>query len=309
MPKFAGNGIVARIQHAEGSIAVAVPSLSLTATNPAVVTVGPTEVGKFHVGDTITIAGAPAGAASANSSSLVITAVNNTTGAITIGALNGSAWTGGPFTAPGITVKPVSNVIAVVPTAFTLAKPSVMTVPAAQADLFDPGSIVTIANTGAPQLDGKSFKIGTVTGTTVQLLGSDMTQQSISPTTGLATPIDPADMLQFCLSGFERKVASASSIDVSTFCGSESLPGLAAPGSITLDGFINYDEAAYAEFLRGVADGISRVMTIEPPIGGVIIYNITPTGVTETFGVNAGSSFKGDASLAHPPTYVIGQFA
>jgi hypothetical protein len=191
--------------------------------------------------------------------------------------------------------------------AVTNAQPAVVSVATADIADFSNDDIVTIAGTGSPALDGKSFIIGSVgqPADSFTLLGSDNTSALTPADAGTATPVDDADWLRFCLASYEREVEAADAIDVSTFCGTESLAGTPLPGNITIEGFIDYSVEAYNEWLRAVQDGQRRLLHIVLPNDiGEILSTITVTGLTETLTTNEAAAFEGSAVLNEWPTYV-----
>lgn len=309
MAKFTANGINARIQHRDGESALPVAVTLLTGANPATLKVGHPDIGKFNVGDTVVLASPPGTAASATGPQ-EITAINYSTDVITFGDLNGSGWTGGPFTNPAnMTITPTSNETEVAVTGISNAKPAVVTVASGDAPLFVEGNVVSMSNTGVPALDGKAFLIGTVAGSTFQLLGSDTRSNGTSITTGIAAPVDPSDMLLFCLTSWEREVKAEDPIDVTTFCGPGSIAATPQPGTVTIEGFVDFDEAAMNEWRTAVSDGLTRVCTLEMPSkagGGTIVFSLTPSGFTETFEVNEAASFQGEATIMSEPVYLVG---
>lgn len=307
MAKFTGNGLNARIQRLPETIVDPVPVTQLTATNPATLTVAAQHIGKFKVGDVIVLANPPGTAATATGNQ-TITAINYSTRVITIGALNGSGWTGGPFNNPaGMTAKPVRAVVQVPVTGMTNAKWAVLTVASTDSPLFVEGNLVRVFSTGAPVVDNKAFRIGEVTSTTVELIGADTRANLAVVSSGLLERIAPEDMLIFCLTNFERAQEAADAIDVSTFCGAESIAGVAAPGTISIEGYIDFDEPAQDEWRRATDDGLQRVFSIDlQNNNGQILYVATASGSTETFAVNEPSSLEGEAVLAYPPAYLTG---
>ena len=190
----------------------------------------------------------------------------------------------------------------------TNAKPAVVTVAVGDITTFANNDIITVTGTGSPALDGKSFMIASV-GTpanTFILVGSDNSSATAASTTGEVVEVAADDWLRFCLSNYEYAVAAADAIDVSTFCGTESLAGTPLPGDITIQGFIDYDIEAYREWLAAVKDGQRRLLhVVLPNTIGDILAPITVTGITETLGVNEAAAFEGTAVLNDWPTYVM----
>ena len=152
------------------------------------------------------------------------------------------------------------------------------------------------------------FPIGAKTTDVVTLTGANLVgfTGDLTPAASTLQYIAEADMLRFCLSGYEREVAAADAIDVSTFCGPESLAGTSQPGNVNIEGFIDYQVAAYNEWRQGVQDGLQRLFRIVLPtkVGGQILMTITPSGLTETFAVNEAASFTGTAVINKEPVYI-----
>lgn len=307
--KFTGNGIQARIQNVEAATPSPVVVMSLHGVDPAEVVVAAADVGKFQAGDQVTIIGSPAAAIEADGVHTIGSVVTGT-GTLTLTGVDGSSWVGSPFTSPpGMTITPEPAAgLAVDIVAMSNAAPAVVTVDAGDIALFIAGNLVSVAGTGVQAIDGKTFAIAAVGATTFSLKGSDTSGNTSTINVGTVTPIHPNDMLLFCLTSFERAVKAADAIDTTTFCGPESLAGQPTPGEIKVVGFVNYDESAYLEFMEGVKDGVSRAFSITLPakVGGTIIYQLTPTGFTETFQVNEAAGFEGTAVLNSDPIYLVG---
>ena len=188
-------------------------------------------------------------------------------------------------------------------TAATNAKPAVLTID--DATEFLPEMLVTVTGTNTA-LDGRSYIVDTIVANAVTLRGSDLSENTSTVTAGTLTGIDDTDMLRFCLSSYERAVDAADAIDVSTFCGSESLAGTPLPGNVSIEGFIDYSVEAYNEWLKGVVDGQQRLFHIVLPkdIGDILLV-ITPSGITETFAVNEAAAFSGEAVINQQPVYMV----
>lgn len=190
---------------------------------------------------------------------------------------------------------------------FTAASPTTITLTAGQGTSWAVGDFAIISGTGT-KLDGGAYKVGTKATDTLTLTGADTTGYagSLTPTGASAKKVASGAMLRFCLSGYEREIAAADAVDVSTFCGPESLAGTPQPGNINIEGFIDYQVAAYNEWREGVGDGLQRLFRVVLPtkVGGEITMIITPSGLTETFAVNEAASFTGTAVIAKPPVYI-----
>jgi hypothetical protein len=203
-------------------------------------------------------------------------------------------------------VPPSTPATAIVVTSVSNAAPAVVTA-ASTAGITD-GQLIKVTGTNTP-LDGGAFIADAVAAGSVTLLGSDNSAAAAPSTTGSITAIAPGDMLRFCLRMLERTVEAADAIDVSTFCGTESLAGTASPGTWSIETYIDYQVEAYNEWRKAVKDGIKRtwhVIFTEAQGGGEIISVINPSGFVETHEVNEASSFTGEAVITAEPIYLVG---
>lgn len=198
--------------------------------------------------------------------------------------------------------------VAVAVVAITNAAPAVVTVDVADIGDFADGDFVTMLGTNS-NLDNTTFRIsevGTPAGA-FTLDGSDLSGLAAPiANTGTATPIPDGDWLRFCLRQYTLEQEAADAIDVSTFCGAESLAGTPTPGTITVEGFMDGTVEALDEWRRGIKDGLPRALKITPPEKsgyGDITMTITPSGRTETWEVNEGVSFEGTAVINTDPVY------
>ncbi|WP_042778035.1 hypothetical protein [Sinorhizobium fredii] len=191
-------------------------------------------------------------------------------------------------------------------TNITNAKPAVVTVSATDFTHFSDGQLVTMSGTGTA-LDGVTYIISDVgsPADTFALQGSDLFGNAGVVGVGKATPLATGDLLRFCLSSWEWEVEAADAIDVTTFCGSESLAGTPQPGTISLEGFTDFDVAAQDEWRNAVFDGQRRVMHIElPGDRGDIVMTVTPSGYTLTLETNEAVSFAGEAVVNEVPLFI-----
>lgn len=188
-------------------------------------------------------------------------------------------------------------------TNLTNAKPAIVTVD----DIGDivTGNLVQVAGTGRIEVDGKTFKVGSITTDSFPLEGSDLSGAPAPLTVGTVTPLSTDDMLQACFRQFERTVEAADAIDVTTFCGTESLAGTPTPGTISFEAFMDFDQAWQDEWRAGLKDGVRRILQLNMPQSGPsIIYTITPSGLTESFEVGEASTFDGEAVLNEEPLII-----
>lgn len=302
--KFSTAGIECYLQQLDEGDSPAYQIMKpLDPADPTVIEVGVSVIPNFAIGDPVTISGVTGTGWEIVNGSQIVFSVDPVAGTFTID-LDTSALTGQGVT----TTATVRNDI-VIPAASAMilaatnTKPVTLTVDDTSELVV--GDMATITDTNST-LDNRTFIIEAISGTDVILRGSDLSNNTSIVTGGTLTVIPMSDMLRFCLSSYERAVEAADAIDVSTFCGAESLAGTPQPGTVSIEGFIDYSVEAYKEWLRGVADGQQRLFRITLPKGiGDIIMTITPSGVTETFEVNEAAAFSGEAVINQQPVYMV----
>lgn len=142
----------------------------------------------------------------------------------------------------------------------------------------------------ASQLDGKLYAVdaSTVSGTSggsFELMGADASMLA-SPITSFpvddaVTVIKAADMVRLCLSTMEFGADTVNNIDVGTYCDpSAQIAGLATPGTITLGGYADADDAGLAEIMIAAEDQQPRFFQVVLPgtDNGYIIGEVTLAG-------------------------------
>lgn len=175
----------------------------------------------------------------------------------------------------------------VVPTAISSAAPAVVTVAAVTG--ITQGDIVTFETTGFPELDGKTFVVGTVDGTanTFEVIGADTTGTTgVLGATPKASVFKAADQVKLCLSQLELGSDSVAQISVGTFCDpSAQIPGTATPGSISLAGYADPGDVGLAEVIVAAEDQQARLFQIVLPGtgNGYLVGKISLAGMS--FGV------------------------
>jgi hypothetical protein len=282
--------------------------LSISNANPAVVTlISNTFINQFANGDTVVVEGASGSFLAANGAHTVAN-LNAGTGSFELTGVDTSA-AAGPSTDPGMTVTPDTGEVLVNLLAASNAKPVVVTVGATDIGKFTSGQMVIVDGTGT-SLDGKAYPADSVgvPANTLTLRGSDLSQNTTIVSAGTLSPISEADFLKWCLNAFEYTVEAAEAIDVSTFCEAESLAGTPSPGTISLGTWTDFKIPAYNEWRQAVKDGRRRVLRVQIPPkggGGEIIYIITATGLTETYTLNEGVAFTGEAVVNEEPQYFV----
>lgn len=310
MAKFTPAGLDTYIQHLPpASESAPVNVVSISNENPAMVTVATTDILKFENGDVVTIAGAPSNATAANGAHTIGT-VTTATGTFTLTGVDLSTLTD-DVDGSGVTVTPQQgSAPAVNIMSMTNANPVVVTVATADITWFTNGEVVIIDGTDT-ELDGRAYvaqSVGTPANT-FSLRGADLSMNTTTITNkGTAQPVADEDFDKFCLSNMEYEKAAADPIDVSTFCGTESLAGTPEPGTLSIEGFIDYKVTAYNEWREAVDDGRRRVWKVIIPQqggGGMILFVLTPSGYTETFAVGEGASFSAEAVVNEKPLYLV----
>lgn len=164
----------------------------------------------------------------------------------------------------GSTATPTTPVT-VTPTTISTGK--VVTVTTASTTGLVDGQPITMTNTGYDEIDGKTFIVSNlIADTSFVLVGADTTGTStaaigVSPAPLGTAQID-ADRVKLCLSSIDIAAPSVNPIDVSTFCGEDSIPGRATPGQITLGGYVEKDSNAFDELVLADTDGAERIFVI-----------------------------------------------
>lgn len=314
MAKFTPNGAKTYIEVIKSSSPV--PVTSISAADPAVVSVGLTQIGKFNNGDVVTVAGASGDFAVANGEQR-IGGINTGAGTFNLMDVDTTAATGGVFTSTTVTPQVGASQFDI--QTLSNESPAIMTLATADVANFSPGDMVKIMDTGT-ELDGKVFMAGTAVGDDIPLLGSDLTGLG-APVVGEGRASPVKELVQFCLSSYEYAIEAADEIDVSTFCGTENLAGTPTPGTISIETFQDYERQGYNEWRRAIRDGIPRVFHVVLPDkaksgvaapgspGGDIMMVITPSGQTESWAVNEAASFSGEAVVNSDPTYLVKEAA
>jgi hypothetical protein len=203
----------------------------------------------------------------------------------------------------------------VVPTAITKANPAEVTAPDPVGAPYAVGQIVYCRDTGFPELDGKYFTIATLVGTAPDYTGFSLLGANTINSTGTLGAnaemdiIDSADLISMCLNNFAFALETPGTIPAGTYCNpSATLPASSTePGTVTLGGWIDVDDPAYAELLAAEVDGESRVFSIVlPQDQGEIIAPISViTGITWDIPLDGGMAFTATGNLAAKPRHLF----
>lgn len=187
--------------------------------------------------------------------------------------------------------KSTATIVTLTPTAISKAKPAVVTV--ASTTGVTAGDVVKPLNTGFTEIDGKTFTIGTVTGTSVVLTGSDTTGSANSlagtPTISITKK---TDMVRLCLSEMTIDPSSTNQIDASTFCADQTILGKTTLGGISVSGFLDKADLGLDELVKADEDGLTRTFKIELPNSqGSLVGAVTIAGFSASTPIEGAIAF------------------
>ena len=151
-----------------------------------------------------------------------------------------------------------------IPTGISSAKPAVVTVSNSLAD----GDIIYVTKTGYPEIDGKYFPVGSASGTSFELVGSDTTSTTGtldgSPT---VSAYAATDFQEVCASSITVDNNTPGTVSVATFCDlTGTIPSVVTElGNMTLSVF-HYVTSEGFKLLDAAAEkGDSRIVKIVFP--------------------------------------------
>jgi hypothetical protein len=158
-----------------------------------------------------------------------------------------------------------ANPTVVTPTGITSAKPAEITV-AATTGIAD-GDVVMFKDTGFPGLDGKSFIVGNVSGTTFEAVGSDTSGGGTLGTTPVASVYVAADMQQICPSSIAVNLETPEQVSAGHFCDpTASVAGIAAgSGTLDLGMYQDVTDSGFQELLKAAEDGLEHTLVLKFP--------------------------------------------
>jgi len=187
----------------------------------------------------------------------------------------------------------------------TNAAPAVVT-PAAIANYAD-GDVVFVDKTGFAELDGKYFPISNVTGTTFELDCSDASANVAPATVGVLKDykVDgtAANMAKWCLTSYSYDQPQAETIDMSTFCGTESASGQPQPATYSVAGIVDECESGMAEMMAALKDGKERLMMIKKPSTppSYVFQTVDVSQYSESYEMNAAITFTSGGAIKSGP--------
>lgn len=203
-------------------------------------------------------------------------------------------------------LKGSATATSIVPTSISKAAPAVLTVASsagiATGDLIKIPATGTTGATGFAELDGKTWVVGAVTGTTIALVGSDTTASTGTLAAGVSVSAYPstANMLCLCLSSITFNPESANTVSVATFCDpTATIPSqVVGAGTIDIAGYIDITDPGYKELIAAEADGKSRQWRIT--LGnaqGYILFEGILSGLSVDLPLDGAAGFSGSITL------------
>jgi hypothetical protein len=203
-------------------------------------------------------------------------------------------------------LKGAATATSVVPTAITKAAPAVVTVASTaglvRGDLVSIPATGTTGSTGFTELDGKSWIVGTVTGTTFTLLGSDTKASTATLAAGASLRIfNDTDFDCLCLSSITFNPESANNVSVATFCDpTATIPSqVVGSGTVDIAGFVDIADAGYKELIEAYKDGKARDWRIR--LGndqGYIMLNGILSALNVDIPIDGATGFTGSIALS-----------
>lgn len=194
------------------------------------------------------------------------------------------------------------------PTAITKAAPAVVTVTSTTG--LTVGDLVTIPATGAvgatgfPEIDGKSWVIGSIpNATTFTLLGSDTTGSSgsLAGSPSISHFATSSKMVSTCFSDITLNPEAPNQVSVATFCDPSATitSQVVGAGSVDISGFVDVSDAGYKELDLARNDGLARKMVVKLGSSqGYIMLEGTVALLTPLMPLDGGYGFKGTINLS-----------
>ncbi len=163
-------------------------------------------------------------------------------------------------------LKGSASATSLIPTAISKAAPAVVTV--ASITGIAVGELIKIPDTsvagasGFTELNGKTWVVGSITGSTFTLLGSDtsVSAGALAASPSFSRYAEAASMVNTCFSDITPNVEAPATISVATFCDpSATIPSaVVAPGTVDIAGYIDKSDVGFQELFKAYNDGVSR---------------------------------------------------
>ncbi len=176
---------------------------------------------------------------------------------------------------------------------------------------FSDGDIVLITGTGMTSIDDKYWIVDNIDVATFELKCSDASGEAAAATAGAATPYkmgtDVADnLVPWCLNSLGLEQPAADTIDLSTFCDTESTVGQPNDRTLSVGGPVDHCDLGHQEFVSAVDDGQKRLMAIQlPKNSGYVIFPVEMNQYSESYELNAAIVFTGGGIVKEPPSYSV----
>lgn len=184
------------------------------------------------------------------------------------------------------------------PTAATKAQPCVVS--CTTTGVKD-GDIVFVNGTGLASIDGKAWVVANQGATSIDLLGSDTSNDPGTFSAGGATVKHYAtgDMVRLCLSSITVNVDDPSTVQVGTFCDpTASLPSqVQSAGTVSVAGFVDTTSADYQELLVAADDSLQRYIRINLPNNGYLVAPVTFSSISWDIPLDGAVAFSGTGVL------------
>jgi hypothetical protein len=146
-----------------------------------------------------------------------------------------------------------------------------------------------------------------VTGTTFELDCSDASAQAAASTTGVLKVYKMSgattNLAKWCLTSYSYDQPQAETIDMSTFCGTESASGQPQPATYSVAGIVDECEEGMAEMMAALKDGKERLMVIkkpsEPP--AYVFQTVDVSQYSESYELNSAITFTAGGAIKTGP--------
>jgi hypothetical protein len=110
-------------------------------------------------------------------------------------------------------------------------------------------------------------------------------------------------MAKWCLTSYSYDQPQAETIDMSTFCGTESASGQPQPATYSVAGIVDECEEGMAEMMAALKDGRERLMVIkkpsEPP--AYVFQTVDLSQYSEAYELNAAITFTAGGAIKSGP--------
>jgi hypothetical protein len=171
---------------------------------------------------------------------------------------------------------------------------------------FVKGDIVKFGDVGFASLNNKAFAVTKVNAAT----GFEIGNVILGAGTLAATPniehFDTTDITCLCLSEFSMSVANPAVIDVSTYCGSASIPSAKTEaGTASAAGFLDVSDAGYKAIMAACEDGKERIVRVTLGDNGYLIMPVTLSGLSFSLPLDGAQGYSFQFTFGQTPKLVF----